>query len=511
MVRVRDRFDRWRSRPIRVEWRASVGLLGSILKWIAVPLAFPLLLAAYYREPVLPFIVAIVITLMLGEGLERLRREEEVGGREAFLLVALAWLAVAVIGAIPFLVAGNGTIAHPIDALFESMSGVTTTGATVLEDFSIHGQAMLMWRQVIQWMGGLGILVLAISVLSQLSVGGAQLMETEAQTQDIRKLSPHIEETARMIWSLYAGITLVCAGLLYILHLVGVAPGMTPYNALAHSFTAVATAGFSPDPGSVGAFSRAAQWTIIPFMFIGATNFILIYYFIRGDWGRPLRNEEFRYYVGVVVGAVVLMVMLLFVDPDVTFPIEERVRHATFQVVSILTTTGFATVDFNTWSPAAKHLLFMLMFVGGMAGSTTCSIKLLRWVIIVKSLRRDLFTSIHPDAVRPLRLGKTIVEEETVRDVYAYTLLSLLLFMGLTVFIAVDGTRVGLGLSEFEAMGAAAATFFNIGPAFGIVGPMENYYPFSNATKVAMILLMWIGRIEIIPVLVLATPAYWRS
>lgn len=508
---MQNRFGEWWGRPTRVDWRASLGMIGSILKWLFAPLAFPLLLAVYYAEPVRPFVVTILLTLGVGVALERLRGEGEIGGREAFLIVALAWLTVALVGAVPFVVAGNGVVAHPVDALFESMSGVTTTGATVLEDFSVHGRAMLMWRQIIQWLGGLGILVLAISVLSQLSVGGAQLMETETQTQDLHKLSPRIKETARMIWGLYAGITLACAGLLFALHLGGLAPNMTPYNALAHALTCVATAGFSPDPGSVGAFSRAAQWTIVPFMIVGATNFILIYYFVRGDWGRPLRNEEFRYYIGVLAGAVTLMTMLLLVDPNVALPVEEKLRHATFQVVSITTTTGFATADFNHWSPAAKHMLFLLMFLGGMAGSTTCSIKLLRWIIVVKTFRRDLFTAVHPSAIRPVRLGDAVVDEDTIRDVYSFTLVSIVIFFGLTVFVAVDGARVGLELSEFEVMGAAAATFFNIGPGFGIAGPFDNYYPFSNATKVAMILLMWVGRIEIIPVLVLMTPTYWKS
>ncbi len=496
---------------IRVNWRASFAFIGSLLKWLTVTLVFPLALAVYYGEPLTPFVVTMAITAVVGICLERLELDEGMAGREAYLMVALAWLTVAIVGAIPFLLAGQGTISHPVNALFESMSGVSTTGATVIEDFSLHSKSMLMWRQLIQWLGGLGILVLAISVLSQLSIGGAQLMETETQTEDIHKLTPRIEGTARLLWKLYAGITGLCAALLYLLHLGGFAPNMTPYNALAHAMTGVATAGFSPDPGSVSAFSSAAQWTIIPFMFIGATNFILIYYFVSGDYWRPTRNDEFRFYVGIVVGASSLIAMLLFVDPGTELPFEETIRHSMFQVVSIMTTTGFASLDFNLWSPAIKHILLLLMFLGGMAGSTTCSIKLLRWLIVIKSFRRDLFTAVHPSAVRPVRLSGKVIDEETIRDVYAFTLISLLIFFLGTIIVAVDGTRTGLGLSEFEAMGGAAATFFNIGPAFGIAGPLESYEPFSNLTKVVMILLMWVGRIEIIPVLVLFTRSYWTS
>jgi trk system potassium uptake protein TrkH len=476
-----------------------------------VPLAFPLVLAVLYGEPIDPFVVTIVLTLVVGEALERQSEDTDLGGREAFLMVALAWLAVALVGAVPFLIAGNGTIAEPVNALFESMSGVTTTGATVLNDFSVHDRSVLMWRQIIQWIGGLGVLVLAISVLSQLSVGGAQLMETETQTQDVRKLTPRIEETARTLWKLYTAITLLCALCLYALHLLQLAPNMTAYNALAHAMTGVATAGFSPSPESLGGFSPAAQWMTIPFMAIGATNFILIYYFVQGDWGRPLRNEEFRTYVGVLLGASGLLALLLVFDGGTSFPAEATARHATFQVVSIMTTTGFATVDFNLWSSSSKHLLFVLMFLGGMAGSTTCSIKILRWLIVLKAFRRDLFTAVHPDAVRPVRLTGSVIDEETIRDVYAYTLLSLLIFALSTVFLAVDGARAGTGLSEFEAMSAAAATFLNIGPAFGVAGPFGSYEPFSSTAKVVMTVLMWVGRIEIIPVLVLLTPAYWQS
>ncbi len=496
---------------VRVNWRASLGFVGSLLLWLTIPLVVPLVLAIYYGEPVVPFLLTIVLAGVAGFGLRRLQTDEDLGGREAYLMVALAWLTVALVGMVPFLFAGQGNLADPVNALFEAMSGVSTTGATVIDNFDAHARSTMMWRQLIQWLGGLGILVLAISVLSQLSIGGAQLMETETQTEDVRKLTPRIEGTARLLWKLYTGITLLCAAMLFGLHLIGLAPGMDLYNAVAHALTGVATAGFSPDPGSVGAFSRAAQWTIIPFMFIGATNFILIYYFIQGDRWRPIKNEEFRFYVGIVLGASTLLLGLVLIDPNVELPFEATVRHAVFQVISIMTTTGFATVDFNAWAPAAKHLLLMLMFLGGMAGSTTCSIKLLRWLLIVKAFRRDLYTTVHPTAVKPVRLSGRVVDEGTIRDVYAFTLVSILIFFLGTAFIAVDGARIGLGLTEFEAMGASAATFFNIGPAFDIAGPYESYNPFSDATKLTMTGLMWVGRIEIIPVLVLFTRAYWQS
>ena len=497
---------------VRVDWRASLALVGTVLKWLTVAFVLPIALAVFYGETVVPFVVAALVSGVVGMSLERLGDPENLGGREAFLMVALSWLSVAVVGAIPFVIAGSGTVAHPVNALFEAMSGVTTTGATVMGDisFDTHTRSMLMWRQLIQWLGGLGILVLATAVLSELSVGGAQLMETESQTQDVNKLTPRIEETARLILKLYVGVTALQAVFLYSLRLAGLAPNMTLYNAVAHAFTSIATAGFSPEARSIEAFSPAVQWAMIPGMFVGATSFILIYYLTQRDISRTRKSEEFRFYV-IVLSAFAVTAAAILVAEGTHASVEENVRHAVFNVTSILTTTGYASTDFNGWSAAAKYILFLCMFFGGMAGSTTCSIKMVRWLVVVKAFRRDLYKTVHPDAVRPVRMGGKVIDEETLSDIYAFVLVSLVAFFILTVFVAVDSARAGIDVNEFEALSASAATFFNIGPAIGFAGPMENYDGFSNATKVAMTVMMWVGRIEIIPVLVLLTPAYWRS
>ena len=279
---------------------------------------------------------------------------------------------------------------------------------------------------------------------------------------------------------------------------------MTLYDAVAHAFTTISTSGFSPRAESIVAFSPAIQWVIIPFMAVGATSFVLLYFVLQGDFDRLGNSDEFRFYA-VSVGGVLL------VDTAPYGSLEEIARHALFQVVSIVTTTGYASTDFNFWSSGAKHLLFICMFIGGMAGSTTCSIKTLRWLVVLKAFRRDLFVATTPSAIRPVRLSGSVVDEKTIRDIYAYTLVSLIFFMVATIFIVVDASRVRLTVTEFEAMSAAASTFFNVGPAFGIAGPLESYEPFPRSTKLVMIFLMWVGRIEIIPVLVLLTPSCWRS
>ncbi|MDR9380257.1 MAG: TrkH family potassium uptake protein [Natronomonas sp.] len=497
---------------VRVDWRTSLDLTGRILLYLAIPLVFPLVIAVWYGESVIPFVVAIVVTIALGGGLRSLPGDPgDLGPREAFLAVAVIWFLVATVGAIPFVTAGMGTIAHPINAMFEAMSGLTTTGATTLVDFSIHDRSILMWRQLLQWLGGLGILILATAILSELGVGGAQLMETETRTRNVNKLTPRISETARLIWGLYVGLTALAVVVYYGLHLVDLAPKMGLYNAVAHALTSVSTAGFSPEPLSIGAFAPIVQWAVIPFMIAGSTSFVLMYFAINGEPMRLLKNEEFHFYIGALAFFTTLVAAALVFDPNAGFGAEATFRHAAFNVASMVTTTGYASVDFDLWSAAGKHMLFLCMFLGGMVGSTTCSIKSLRWLVALKAFRRNLFTSVHPEAVRPVRLSGRTVDEETIRDIYAYLLLSLVIFFLFTILIVVDAARIGANVSEFDAMGAAASTFLNIGPAFGEAGPYGTYNGFSMATKTAMILLMWIGRIEIIPVLVLFTRAFWRT
>ncbi len=491
-----------------IDFRTTLSILGAVLRWYAVPFLAPVAVALLYGESPVPYAATMLGTLALGVGLERLERND-LREREAFLVVSLSWLSVGLIGAVPLFVEGTGVFASPVNAAFEGMSGITTTGATVIRDFGVHSRALLLWRQVLQWLGGLGILLLATAVLSRLSVAGAQLMESEARTEGTR-LTPKIEDTAQIIVGIYVGLTALAVLVLFALGITGLAPEMTAYNAVAHALTSVATAGFSPEPESVGAFAPVVHWVIVVFMALGATSFVLLYALVRGDFARLRDSEEFRFYVGVLGVTSALVFGLLLTDPDYAGGPWTAVRRSVFQVTSVVTTTCFATVDFNTWSPAAKQVLFMCMFVGGMVGSTTCSIKALRWLIVLKAFGRDLSVASHRGTVRVVRLSGEAVDEETIRDVYAYTLVALILFLFATVLIVADGARTGRPVTEFEAITAAASTFFNIGPAFGRAGPFGTYAGFSRSSKVLMTLLMWIGRIEIIPVLVLLTPNFWR-
>ncbi len=513
---------------LRVDWRASVSLVGSVLKYLSLPLVFPLLVALVYGESVLPFLSVIAVTLTLGFAMERLEPDPTIGAREGFLMVALTWLAVALVGMLPYIIAGMGTdstLAHPVNALFETMSGFTTTGATVMGDISFeqHSHALLLWRQLTQWLGGMGIVVLAVAILPELSVGGAQLMDAEAPGPGIEKLTPRIAETARALWLIYLGFTVVEFVLLYGLSVAGMADNMTLYNAIAHPLTTMPTGGFSPEARSIEAFSAAVQWVIIPFMVAAGTNFALFWKALNGDLREVFRDSEFRYYAGIMGVITALASGLLYGGlglgfaslpvevPPIAGEIEPALRHGAFQVVSIVTTTGYASMDFNTWSPAAQYVLIFAMFLGGSAGSTGGAIKMVRTLVILKSLKRELFTTVHPEAVSPVRLAGNSLDERAVRGIYAFTLLYVVIFFVSLALVMLDSTRMSESLTILEGASAVAATLGNVGPGVGIVGPMNNYLPFTDASKLFMVFLMWIGRLEIIPVFVLLTGSYWRS
>lgn len=492
--------------------------------YLGIPLVVPIVGGLYYGEPIWPFLTTLALTTSVGYALTRLDPDPDIGVREGFLMVALTWLAVSIVGAVPYVLAGMGgpsSLAHPVNALFESMSGFTTTGATVMAEISLdrHGHALLLWRQLTQWLGGMGIVVLAVAILPELSVGGAELMDAEAPGPGIEKLTPRIAETARVLWLTYFAVTALEVSLLIGLHYLGMAPEMSVYNAVAHGFTTMSTGGFSPEARSIEAFSAAVQWVIIPFMVLAGTNFALVWQLSRGQWRSMLNDSEFRAYVGVLGVATALLSGLLFTGAGLDGPIpntvplasnvEAALRHGAFQATAIVTTTGYASLDFTAWGEAPKAILLVAMFIGGSAGSTGGAIKIVRWVVIVKGTKRQLFQSVHPDAVSPIRLGGRALDEDAVRGIYGLTAFYLLIAALATIVIIIDSTRISESVGVLEAMSAAAATLGNVGPGFGIVGPMNNYLPFTRFSKLLMIVLMWAGRLEVLTVGVLFTKAYW--
>jgi trk system potassium uptake protein TrkH len=511
------------SASLKVEWRTSVAVTGTVVKYTAVAMAIPLVVALVYGEDLLVFGASIFCTLAAGALLERLDPDPDLGPREALLLVALAWLAVAVVGTIPYLLAGYGTestLAHPVNALFESTSGFTTTGATVMGEISTdrHSHALLMWRQLTQWLGGMGIIVLMVAILPELAVNGADLIQAEAPGPQLQKLTPHIQETARVLWKVYFAFTVGLAVVLYGLHLLGFAPEMDLFNAVAHAFSTMPTGGFSPQSESIAAFSAAVQWAIIPFMVVAGVNFALFWHVLAGDTRDLMRDTELRTYAGAVATFVAVVFGLLYAGVAPPLEIggttegtaEPALRHAAFQIGSLLNSTGFATSDFAQWGTYGQLTLLFAMFVGGSAGSTGGGIKIVRWLIVFKVLRRELLETAHPDVVQPIRLGGHVVDEDAIRGVIGFTLLYIVLFALGVLVIALDAARVGIELTALEAIGASLAAIGNIGPAFGRLGPFGSYLALPATTKLWMVFLMWVGRLEILPALVVFTGGFWR-
>jgi trk system potassium uptake protein TrkH len=518
----------------RVRWRTSLSLVGTVVKYLAVAMLVPLFVSLRYGEDIWVFVGSILLTVTIGLAMERLDPDPEVEAPEALAMVSLSWLAVAVVGAVPYLIAGYGTastvglsvptdspsmavlsamVGSVVNALFESMSGFTTTGATVLGEISFerHSHALLMWRQLTQWLGGMGIIVLMIAILPELAVNGAQLMQAEAPGPDLQKLTPRIAETARILWLVYFGFTVVYVVLLYALHLAGMAPNMNLYNAIAHGFTTLPTGGFSPQADSIAAFSAAVQWLVIPFMFVAGVNFALFWHVIRGEFRKLTDDPEFRWYAGSMAAVTGLLAALLFSGSAPVLDLggategvtENSLRQAAFQTTSLLNSTGYATSDFAKWDTNAQMVLLFAMFIGGSAGSTGGGIKVVRWLVVLKSIRRELYVTARPEVVEPIRLGGAVVDEDAARAVFVFTVLYIVLFWLAAVLIALDAARIGYDLTTLEAVSASLATIGNIGPGFGSLGPFGNYLRFPDSSKLLMVFLMWIGRLEIVPVLAL--------
>ena len=498
------------ARRSAIDVRSSLALVGMLLKYLSLATLLPAAFAVGYGEPVLPFAASGVIAAGVGWGLEHvLGGATSVGFREGYLVVALTWVAAALFGALPYVLSGDPQLDRPIDALFESMSGFTTTGATVLTDVDAVDRSVLMWRQFTQWLGGMGIIVLALAVLPRLRVGGRQLLESELPGPEIDQLADRIRDTARRLWLLYAALTGVLFATLTAIGFLG-DPLMGPYQALAHAFTTMPTGGFSSEPHSIEDFGAAVHWVLVVFMLLAGANFALLYRgFVRRQPRSALRDEELRLYLVLVAVAALVLTTEIWTEG---FAHGERaIRDGVFQATSLMTTTGFSNFDFAAWPTLAVMTLVVLMFVGGCAGSTSGSIKVVRHLLMGKTLRRELRQTVHPEEVVPIRLNRRVLDERTLRAATAFILLYLGIFVAGAGVIAIDAAFQGPALSPIDAIASAATTLGNVGPALGAAGPVGNYAGFSDVSTVTMTILMWAGRLEVIPVVVLLTRRYWRA
>lgn len=410
---------------------------------------------------------------------------------EALAVVAGTWMAIALVGALPYAFSGLS----PIDSVFESMSGFTTTGATILTNFQEHGRAFYLWRAMTQWFGGLGVIALFVVVLPRLGIAGRQLFFAEASRAPAEAVSPSAQLSARRLWILYVVLTVVLAAFLRIF-------GMGTYDAIVHALTTLSAGGFSPHAESIAGYDNpAVEWVLCFFMLLSGTSFTLQY---KAFTGRPsflVKDGEFVFYVMV---AVIVTGLLSAVLANQT-PSLDDVRTSLFQITSLISSTGFASVDYNLWPDQARALLIVAMVIGGCAASASGGPKVVRWVLVFKHIAREIRRTLHPRAVLALRYKGLPVSDDIMRSVFMLVVLFLVGHFACGVLLVLLGNDLVLGFS------AALACFGNVGPAFGIAGPMGSYAEFSGASKVVLIVAMWIGRLEVVTVLALLHPDVFRA
>ena len=471
-------------------------LTGSVLRVFGATFLAPLAVALFADEQrdAVGFVIAGALAAISGQLLRRSidEREHVLRRVEGLAVVAATWLLVATFGAIPYAWVGFA----PVDAFFESMSGMTATGATIVTDFSALGRGLLLWRSLSQWLGGMGVITLFIAILPRLAIGGRQLFHAEAPGPTEEGLTPQIRQTAALLWRLYLGLTLAEFAALSLV-------GMPMYDAVCHAMTTIAAGGFSPNPQSIMGYDNAAvDWIICGFMFLAGANFALQYRALRGQPRALFGDDEFRVYVGIVVVATVALTGFLW---QAGAAVGVAIREGLFQTLSILTTTGYANADWGSWNDQALLVLLVLMFIGGCAGSAAGGPKVVRQVLIARYTLLELKRTLHPHAVLPVKLGGTVVPREVMRAVLVFFLFYLLAF---AVCVAIV---VGLGADLITGVTAAIAAVGNIGPGFNLVGPMASYADLHSVSKIVLTLAMWVGRLEVLTVLALLRPEVWRS
>lgn len=415
--------------------------------------------------------------------------------REGFMIVSLVWLVFSLFGALPYIL--SGTIPGFADAFFETMSGFTTTGASVVDNLESFPRGILFWRAVTHWLGGMGIIVLFLTMMPAFGIGGLQLYDAEAPGLTVEKISPRIHQTARIVWGVYVILTLLETLLLML-------GGMSLFDSVCHAFATMATGGFSTKQASIAFWpSPYIQYVLTLFMFLAGTNFTLLFFAGKGKFSRLFRDEEFRYYFLFVLGFTVLIFSGLLITTKL--PAEQAFRDSLFTVVSVITTTGFVTADYLMWSPVLYMLIFILFFFGGSTGSTGGGIKIMRIVLLLKNSYYELRRIIHPSGVIPVRFNKHAIEPRTISNVLAFFMFYLMVFFISTVFL-----MIFVGDMD-TSMGAVASCLGNIGPGLGSVGPVFTYSAVPDVGKIFLSLLMMLGRLELFTVLVLFTPSFWTE
>ena len=488
--------------PIIIETIGLLLMIEGMFMFLSLPFSI------YYQQPDLsrillftpgydfwPLVVSGAATFISGGTLFLIYRNapKAMSKREGYIIVSLSWIIISFFGALPFFLGGMSDYS---DAFFETMSGFTTTGATILQDIESVSVGLLFWRRLTHWIGGMGIIVLSLAILPILGIGGMSLFVAEVPGPTPDKLHPRITATAKRLWGIYVLLTLIETVFLMF-------GGMNLFDGLSHAFATMATGGFSTRNASIAAFSPYIQYVIIVFMVLAGTNFTLHYLALHGKLKEVFRNEEYKYYLIVLGLSSIIIGLVLFFNTDL--PFEKAIRDSLFQVVSIVTTTGFITSDYLMWPGFLWMLIFLLMFTGGSAGSTGGGIKIMRQLLIFKNSFLELKRIIHPNAIIPVRFNGRAVPSNVIYNVMAFFVIYLIIFGISTLLMSL------MGLDFETSIGSVAACLGNIGPGIGNVGPVDNYAAIPLAGKWFLSFLMVLGRLELFTVLIILSPAFWRQ
>ena len=454
--------------------------------------------------------LAALLTLLVGIILMLITRNhtKQLSKRDGYLVVSLGWILMTLSGMLPYLF--TGVFPDISSAFFETMSGYTTTGSSVLADIETVPKGILFWRSTTHWIGGMGIIVLAIAILPLLGIGGMQLFTAEAPGPSSDKLHPRITDTAKRLWFIYVGFTLVETLLLSL-------AGMSFFDAVNHAMSTVSTGGFSTKNASVSFWNNQPliQYIITFFMFLAGMNFVLSYFALTGQLKKIFKDEEFKFFSRMILFCTLIVALFIFfkVDlsasgsfqhPQVLGQAESALRHALFQVIAVVTTTGFVTADFTAWTPFLTLLFFALMFMGGSAGSTSGGIKGVRHYLMIKSGFLEFNRALHPNAVLQIRYNKAVVQDNVIQNIYGFFILYMLSFI-----IGALGFSI-IGLDFVSAIGVSASSLGNVGPALGEFGPSFSFNSLSISGKWWASFLMLLGRLELFTVLILLTPFFWK-
>ncbi|HIP36855.1 MAG TPA: TrkH family potassium uptake protein [Crocinitomix sp.] len=476
-----------------------LNVIGGLLLIMGVLMLTSICFSIYYHENLLPILLSSGITLCVGGALKyftKSSKDAEIKKREGYLIVTFSWISMGVFATLPYLL--SGAIPTVTNAFFESMSGLSTTGASILDNIEELPKGILFWRSMTQWLGGMGIIVLTIAILPMLGIGGMELFVAEAPGPTKDKIHPRIKETAKRLWIIYLGLTVAETIILMF-------AGMNFYDAINHSLTTNSTGGFSTKQDSIAFFDSALiEYIIVFFMFFAGTNFTLLYFALKGKFKKILKNDEFKWYLFAVIGLIIILGPIIYYNNTSGYDLGRSYRAATFQTVSIITTTGYASGDFTTWGPLAEFVFFLLLFSGASAGSTSGGIKIVRIVLLMKNGFLEFKRRLHPNAVIPVHLNK-----EPVSNIIIYNLLA---FIFLYLFIYTIGALLmtAFGVDLLESLSTVATSLGNVGPGIGDYGPSHSFSTLPSPAKWLLSFLMLFGRLELFTVALILTPYFWK-